>query len=290
MTALNRGGKLIWCERFLHRPNGRFRKKKWQRHQILQFCGDYRRIRREWRLNYDMHTPHCRSSPHVQNCKVWGRCHLLRNHLLDGHFDWLLSGKTGSEQLHTLMHFTLTHGSFRSTRIKMQSSIALVAMATVLKRSSSTQKKWRYTCVLLNEKFYGQGQIFRQMKHVSTWECGVTELGVVEHQISTARAEDELVVSRDEGEVRHPTCFLWSDDCRRFDGESTSGRWRPAKRSHCWKKQMHGDEARREVKPWNQKIVKAPAKKLPLKCLEAEDLGKGVKFVSFFTIQHSVLV
>ena len=32
--------------------------KKWRRPQILQFCGDYRRIRRESRPNKDMYTPY----------------------------------------------------------------------------------------------------------------------------------------------------------------------------------------------------------------------------------------
>ena len=40
-----------------HLCNRRFRK-RWRRPQILQFCGDDRRIRQEPRPNLDMHTPY----------------------------------------------------------------------------------------------------------------------------------------------------------------------------------------------------------------------------------------
>ena len=45
-----------WNTRFDQR-NRRFRK-RWRRPQILQFCGDDRRIRQEPRPNQDMHTPY----------------------------------------------------------------------------------------------------------------------------------------------------------------------------------------------------------------------------------------
>ena len=59
----------------------RFRK-RWRRPQILQFCGDDRRIRQEPRPNQDMHTPYTsivpakmqdlRPSPSFTKSSMWG--------------------------------------------------------------------------------------------------------------------------------------------------------------------------------------------------------------------------
>ena len=64
--------------------HGRFRR-RWRRPQILQFCGDCRRIRRGSRPNQDMHTPYTPVGRPRKKCKIWGRRHLLRNRPLVGY-------------------------------------------------------------------------------------------------------------------------------------------------------------------------------------------------------------
>ena len=70
----------LWCS--TSKANRRFRK-RWQRPQILQFCGDSRLIRWESGLVRTCILLIRRSS--LQNCKIWSRLHLLRNRLLQ---DW----------------------------------------------------------------------------------------------------------------------------------------------------------------------------------------------------------